>query len=73
MYIVDSYCKELQLAIEVDGSSHYYYRAQIKDKIRQKRLEGLGVKFSRFNDDTVTGEIGVVVYVIKQWIVKNIK
>jgi very-short-patch-repair endonuclease len=47
-YIVDFYCHELNLAIEVDGSSHdnkYEY-----DLKRQARLEHLGVKFIRFDD-----------------------
>ena len=47
-YIVDFYCHELRLAIEVDGSSHdtkYEY-----DLRRQRRLEALGVRFIRFED-----------------------
>lgn len=47
-YIVDFYCHELLLAIEIDGSSHnnkYEY-----DKRRQGRLEKLGVIFIRFDD-----------------------
>jgi very-short-patch-repair endonuclease len=47
-YIVDFYCHELRLAIEIDGCSHdnkYDY-----DQLRQKKLEFLGVRFIRFND-----------------------
>jgi very-short-patch-repair endonuclease len=47
-YIVDFYCKELSLAIEIDGDSHinkYDY-----DEKRQKTLEKLGVHFLRFED-----------------------
>jgi very-short-patch-repair endonuclease len=47
-YIVDFYCHELSLAIEIDGSSHdnkYDY-----DLKRQRRLESLGVRFIRFED-----------------------
>jgi len=47
-YIVDFYCHELGLAIEIDGSSHdnkYDY-----DLKRQRRLESLGVRFIRFED-----------------------
>ena len=47
-YIVDFYCHELNLAIEIDGSSHdhkYDY-----DLRRQYELERLGVKFIRFDD-----------------------
>ena len=47
-YIVDFYCHELHLAIEVDGSSHdnkFEY-----DLKRQRKLESLGVRFIRFED-----------------------
>jgi very-short-patch-repair endonuclease len=47
-YIVDFYCHELRLAIEVDGSSHD--NKQEYDLRRQWRLESLGVRFIRFED-----------------------
>lgn len=47
-FIVDFYCKELMLAIEIDGLSHAHQEALVKDVIRQKRLENLGVRFLRF-------------------------
>jgi len=49
-FIVDFYCKDLQLAIEIDGESHHYEGQPEKDQTRQKRLESLGVKFIRFDD-----------------------
>lgn len=45
-YIVDFYCHELHLAIEIDGSSHEYDR----DVVRQQGLEALGVRLLRFGD-----------------------
>ena len=47
-YIVDFYCHELQLAIEVDGSSHD--NKVVYDQKRQKELEAYGVKFLRIDD-----------------------
>ena len=47
-FIVDFYCHELKLAIEIDGDSHndkYDY-----DMNRQMELQYLGVKFIRFFD-----------------------
>ena len=44
-YIVDFYCKDLLLAVEVDGISHYDEKVILKDKIRQDELEILGVNF----------------------------
>jgi very-short-patch-repair endonuclease len=49
-YIVDFYCHELMLAVEVDGSSHNIEKIQINDIQRQKNLEELGVNFIRFAD-----------------------
>ena len=47
-YIVDFYCHELMLAIEIDGDSHLYkYENDIK---RQGELEKEGVVFLRFTD-----------------------
>ncbi|NJR63962.1 MAG: DUF559 domain-containing protein [Cyanobacteria bacterium CRU_2_1] len=37
-FIVDFYCKELMLAIEIDGSSHDSPAAQQRDLDRQTRL-----------------------------------
>ena len=49
-YIVDFYCHELMLAIEVDGSSHQFQKVQVKDIKRQEELESFGVRFIRFSD-----------------------
>ena len=47
-YIVDFYCHEFMLAIEIDGDSHLYkYEYDIK---RQGELEKEGVVFLRFTD-----------------------
>ena len=47
-YIVDFYCHELMLAIEIDGDSHLYkYEYDAK---RQGELEKVGVFFIRFSD-----------------------
>ena len=49
-FIVDFYCKDLKLAIEIDGHSHYHAEIAKNDIIRQKRLESFGVIFLRFDD-----------------------
>jgi len=48
-YIVDFYCSELKLAIEIDGSTHTPEKFH-KDMMRQRRLESLGIHFLRFDD-----------------------
>lgn len=65
-YIVDFYCKDLQLAIEVDGSVHFEEEQQDKDAYRQKRLESLGVNFIRFSDLDVKDNLNFVLSQIKE-------
>jgi very-short-patch-repair endonuclease len=71
-YIVDFYCKDLKLAIEIDGSSHDGEEAKINDDIRQERLESLGVRFLRFNDVDVKRNMEMVVDSIEQWITDRV-
>ena len=52
-FIVDFYCHELKLAIEIDGITHEGGEAEQRDETRQKRLEYLGVSFIRFADNDV--------------------
>jgi very-short-patch-repair endonuclease len=57
--IVDFYCKELQLAVDADGSVHDHSRE--KDDSRQREIEALGVTLLRFwNHDLKTNMVGVL-------------
>jgi very-short-patch-repair endonuclease len=56
-YIVDFYCHEIKLAIEIDGSTHENDEATVKDAARQDLLEGLGVTFIRFSDRDIKTNI----------------
>lgn len=63
-YIVDFYCHEIGLAIEIDGSSHdhkYLYDAK-----RQGQLEKEGVTFIRFTDEEVKKELLSVLLVLEE-------
>ncbi|WP_339894543.1 DUF559 domain-containing protein [uncultured Algibacter sp.] len=63
-YIVDFYCHEIGLAIEIDGSSHdhsYNY-----DSKRQGELEAYGVIFLRFSNDEVKKNMFSVLLVIEE-------
>jgi very-short-patch-repair endonuclease len=68
-YIVDFFCKELSLAIEIDGDSHTYKFDY--DEERQTRLEKLGVHFLRFEDKEVKKNMWNVLRVIENWINMN--
>ena len=60
-YILDFFCHELYLAIEVDGITHDSEIQQLKDKARQSEIEALGITFLRFDDmDIKTQMDGVI-------------
>jgi very-short-patch-repair endonuclease len=50
-YIVDFFCYELMLAIEIDGISHREKGEE--DRLRQKRLESFGIRFIRITESEV--------------------
>jgi very-short-patch-repair endonuclease len=73
-YIVDFYCKELLLAIEIDGMYHNNEDMFVKDDIRQKKLENFGIKFIRFSEAELKADMvnvlraieGIILDIIKQ-------
>lgn len=67
-YIVDFYCKDLMLAIEVDGISHDFDEVIDNDEIRQKKLENMGVHILRFDDREVKKDMANVLRTIEYWI-----
>ncbi len=64
-YIVDFYCHEIQLAVEIDGSSHDHPDQSGKDLERQTVLESLGVRVIRFTEAEVLKKTGEVLQTIK--------
>ena len=67
-YIVDFYCKDLQLAIEVDGITHESEEARLRDKLRQDKLKALGISFLRFDALLVLNDVEAVLKAIATWI-----
>ena len=59
-YIVDFYCHELNLIIEIDGSSHNFDNVYDNDVIRQTKLEHLGLEFIRFHDAEIKNDMNNV-------------
>ncbi|MDZ7399589.1 MAG: DUF559 domain-containing protein [candidate division KSB1 bacterium] len=70
-FIVDFYCHELMLAIEIDGISHEAEYAKINDKERQSKIENFGVSFLRFDDEFVKANPDKVISEIENWIRLN--
>ncbi len=63
-FVVDFYCKEARLVVEIDGGQHYEEENIKADKIREEFLKSLGLKILRFtnldvlrNIDSATAKI----------------
>jgi very-short-patch-repair endonuclease len=52
-YIVDFYCSELNLVIEIDGKYHEREDIYLKDVQRQKNLENVDLNFLRFTEKEI--------------------
>jgi len=58
-FIVDFYCHELNLVIEIDGYTHDYNF--VKDTLRQTRLESFGLEVVRFTDADIKKSMNDVI------------
>lgn len=65
-FIVDFYCHELKVVIEIDGVTHDWKVK--KDMMRQKKLETLGITVLRFLDSDVRDNMQGVLLSIGEWI-----
>ncbi len=68
-YIVDFYCKPLNLVIEIDGGYHFEPEQIIKDKERQAILQLKGLHFLRFTEEQVISDIETVLKEIEDFII----
>ncbi len=66
-YIVDFYCPEWKLVVELDGDSHFYPEAQTADTKRDSYLQSLGLRVLRFtNQDVMRNLEGVLMMVMER-------
>ncbi len=66
-FIVDFYCADVKLAIELDGDSHGVAGAEAKDRERTSFLHTKGVSVLRFwNGDVHENPLGVVERIIEE-------
>jgi very-short-patch-repair endonuclease len=63
IFIVDFYCHEFKLAIEIDGEIHLDKEIAEYDDGRTHDLEELGIKILRFTNNQVFNDIN---YVLKE-------
>jgi very-short-patch-repair endonuclease len=70
-YILDFFCNDLMLGIEIDGITHEDDNVKIKDARKEARLNELGITVLRFDDVDVRLNPQYYFNVIMEWIIKN--
>lgn len=65
-YVVDFYCPEVKIGIEVDGASHFAYGAKARDEVREAFLNGIGVRLIRVQNISVSN--GSATEIIGDWL-----
>ena len=68
-YILDFFCHELMLGIEIDGYSHELIEVFEKDTKKTKKMNDLGISILRFSDHQVLKEMENVLRAIEQFII----
>jgi very-short-patch-repair endonuclease len=63
-WVVDFYCGEAKLAIELDGAVHDNADARLRDAERTRLLEASGICVVRFSNDDVERDLAQVLEVI---------
>ena len=67
-YILDFYCYDLQLGIEIDGYSHQLIEVHQKDIVKEGRMKGLGITILRFTDNQVLNDLENVLRAVEFFI-----
>lgn len=63
-YVVDFFCPEVRLALELDGSSHDGDDAVAYDAIRQTEIEAAGITFLRFSNRDISPNLNAATQTI---------
>jgi very-short-patch-repair endonuclease len=66
-FIVDFYCPEKRLSIELDGAAHYTESGRARDRNRTAYLERLGICELRFENIDVVRDLAGVVAIIERF------
>jgi len=69
-YIVDFYCKELRLVIEVDGITHQFDDAIFKDLSRDETLGKYGISVLRISAMDIVKKENYALKILENWILE---
>jgi len=64
-YIVDFYCPECRVVVELDGAGHFGLWNAGRDDARTRFLENLGCKVLRFENEQVVK--------FREWVIESIR
>ena len=70
-FIVDFYCHQAKLAVELDGSQHCEPENLKKDSLRTQYLQSLGIQVLRFSNLDVTRQFRSVCQVIDETVTQR--
>ncbi len=70
-FIVDFYCHECKLAIELDGATHWTKEAKEYDRRREEHIEQYGIHFLRFTNSAVVKNLDGVLVAIGEEVKKG--
>ena len=73
VFIIDFYCAEAKLLIEIDGESHFRKGQKEYDKARTEYLESLGYEVIRFTNNDIRYDINSVVTGIMEKVQSRIR
>lgn len=59
-YILDFYSHQIKLAIELDGSQHYYDSNILYDQARDRTLNHYGIKVLRYSNRDIEVDFNIV-------------
>ena len=64
-FVLDFYCAEIKLAVEIDGSSHDGAEADYDD-VRQRHIETFGIRFLHFRNEQIWNDLEGVLKTIEE-------
>ena len=67
-FILDFFCSRLMLGIELDGITHHEDAVIAKDKIKEQRMNDLGITVLRFRDEEVYHHMQIVLLEIERFV-----
>jgi very-short-patch-repair endonuclease len=69
-YILDFFCNELMLGIEIDGYSHQIVEVYKKDIIKEEKIKSFGITLLRFTDNQVFNDMDNVLRALESFILE---